>query len=127
MTKIDWRTESIPSGPRKLQHLVSGQTRYYDSEESAMRQWAKSARNRFQTSPEHAEASVKIEVREKESGKFYLFGRVHPACFHWSRALELEGVEYEQAPQGLNWRVIPPRTNEELLRMPKSNLGRYWP
>lgn len=120
------RPEDLPAGPRRLSRIVFGAVKNFPTRSAAQKAWKDACAKTMHVTELEASASVKIEVLETDEG-WQLQGLVHPARYHWSRVLEHIGARWKIAPPGLEWYKIPARTEEEILAMPKSNLGRYWP
>lgn len=122
--KVDWRTETIASGPRRLDNLIFGKIQLFPSESLARNAWPKIVRRRLNMTVPDATSGAIMEIRSSED-KFFIFCRLHPACFHWARALEMEGVPSEVSGIKEPWGIMAPQ--DPSLLFPKSNLGRYWP
>lgn len=125
------RPEDLPAGVRRLAEIIRAPVRYYPSEQEAVRAWAKIVQ-KFHYTLEQSEAAVKVSFNRKSIDSaldpvWWISCRIHKGCPHWRRFLEDDGVQCEMDDGTLNWPVIPPRTMEEILNMPKGTGGRWLP
>lgn len=121
------RPEDLPAGRRRLPNIIRAPIVHYPTEDTAIRAWSKIIQ-KFHYTLEQSEAAVKVTFNHNlDSDDWWISCRIHRGCPHWRRFLEDDGVKCEMDDGTLNWPVIPPRTEEEILNLPKGHGNRWLP
>ena len=97
--RFDFRTDADQGGegPRRLKQAVGTVIQWYESAEEARRSFLRNCRKRFDVTFEDLAASALLEVARSDSPPdpsrpWHMQATLHPACTHFQRGFDLEGI-----------------------------------